>query len=152
MNWRKLGVEVQIEQYEQSGLVESVIRTRDFQALLFGLDINRTEDMYPFWHSSQKDDPGLNISQYTNITVDGLLEKVKTTKDEAERQKAITEINRIVSQEIPAIFLFAPNMTYVIDKNISVTPMKKLDKPSDRFMNITDWHANTESLWPIFQK
>ena len=31
--WRKLGVEVQIEQYEQSGLVESVIRTRDFQAL-----------------------------------------------------------------------------------------------------------------------
>lgn len=150
--WRKLGVEVQIEQYEQSGLVESVIRTRDFQALLFGLDINRTEDMYPFWHSSQKDDPGLNISQYTNITVDGLLEKVKTTKDETERQKAITEINRIVSQEIPAIFLFAPNMTYVIDKDISVSPMNKLDKPSDRFMNITDWHADTESLWPIFQK
>lgn len=150
--WRKLGVEVQIEQYEQSGLVESVIRTRDFQALLFGLDINRTEDMYPFWHSSQKDDPGLNISQYTNITVDGLLEKVKTTKDEAERQKAVTEINRIVSQEIPAIFLFVPNMTYVIDKDISVATMNELDRPSDRFMNITDWHANTEKLWPIFQK
>lgn len=150
--WRKLGIEVQIEQYEQSGLVESVIRTRDFQALLFGLDINRTEDMYPFWHSSQKDDPGLNISQYTNITVDNLLLKVKTTKDESERQKSISEINRIVSEEIPAIFLFAPNMTYVIDKDISVTPMNKLDKSSDRFMNITDWYANTEKLWPIFKK
>lgn len=45
-DWRKLGVEVQVEQYEQSGLVESVIRTRDFQALLFGLDMNRTEDLY----------------------------------------------------------------------------------------------------------
>ena len=149
--WRKLGVEVQIEQYEQSGLVESVIRTRDFQALLFGLDINRTEDMYPFWHSSQKDDPGLNISQYTNITVDNLLEKAKTAKDQTERDKAITEINHIISQEIPAIFLFAPNMTYVIDKDISVASMNKLDKPSDRFMNINDWHANSENLWPIFQ-
>lgn len=149
--WRKLGVEVQIEQYEQSGLVESVIRTRDFQALLFGLDINRTEDMYPFWHSSQKDDPGLNISQYTNITVDNLLEKAKTAKDQTERDKAITKINHIISQEIPAIFLFAPNMTYVIDKDISVASMNKLDKPSDRFMNINDWHANSENLWPIFQ-
>jgi peptide/nickel transport system substrate-binding protein len=149
--WRKLGVEVQIEQYEQSGLVESVIRTRDFQALLFGLDINRTEDMYPFWHSSQKDDPGLNISQYTNITVDNLLEKAKTAKDQTERDKVITEINHIISQEIPAIFLFAPNMTYVIDKDISVASMNKLDKPSDRFMNINDWHANSENLWPIFQ-
>jgi peptide/nickel transport system substrate-binding protein len=149
--WRKLGVEVQIEQYEQSGLVESVIRTRDFQALLFGLDINRTEDMYPFWHSSQKDDPGLNISQYTNITVDNLLKKAKTAKDQTERDKVITEINHIISQEIPAIFLFAPNMTYVIDKDISVASMNKLDKPSDRFMNINDWHANSENLWPIFQ-
>jgi peptide/nickel transport system substrate-binding protein len=149
--WRKLGVEVQIEQYEQSGLVESVIRTRDFQALLFGFDINRTEDMYPFWHSSQKDDPGLNISQYTNISVDNLLEKTRTGRDEAERQKAISEINKIISDEIPAIFLFAPNMTYVIDKDIKVTTMNRLGRSSDRFMNINDWHANTETLWPIFQ-
>lgn len=149
-DWRKLGIEVQIEQYEQSGLVESVIRTRDFQALLFGLDVNRTEDLYPFWHSSQKNDPGLNISQYTNINVDRLLEKIRMSKDESEKQKAISEINSIINQEIPAIFLFTPNMTYVIDKDIAVTNMTKLDKPADRFMNIDKWHANTESLWPIF--
>lgn len=151
-DWRKLGVEVQIEQYEQSGLVESVIRTRDFQALLFGLDINRTQEMYPFWHSSQKDDPGLNISQYTNISVDNLLEKTKSNKNEEERGKAIWEINKIISQEVPAIFLFAPNMTYVIDKDISTVPITNIGKSSDRFMNITDWHAKTESLWSIFQK
>ena len=33
--WRELGVDVEIEQYEQTGLVQSVIRARDFQALLF---------------------------------------------------------------------------------------------------------------------
>ncbi len=151
-DWRKLGVEVQIEQYEQSGLVESVIRTRDFQALLFGLDMNRTEDLYPFWHSSQKDDPGLNISQYTNLNVDRLLEKIRISKDETERQNAISEINEIISQEIPAIFLYTPNMTYILDKDFSVAEMNRLDRPSDRFGNITDWHAETESLWPFFGK
>ena len=28
--WRELGVEIQVEQYEQTGLVQSVIRSRDF--------------------------------------------------------------------------------------------------------------------------
>lgn len=151
-DWRKLGVEVQVEQYEQSGLVESVIRTRDFQALLFGLDMNRTEDLYPFWHSSQKDDPGLNISQYTNINVDRSLEKIRISKDDNEKRNAVAEINKIINQEVPAIFLFTPNMTYVIDKDITVTNMTKLDRPSDRFMNISNWYANTESLWLIFGK
>ena len=151
-DWRKLGVDVQVEQYEQSALVESVIRTRNFQALLFGLDMNRTEDLYPFWHSSQKDDPGLNISQYTNINVDRSLEKIRTSKDENEKQNAIAEINKIITQETPAIFLFTPNMTYVIDKDITVAEMTKLDRPSDRFMNISNWYANTESLWPFFGK
>lgn len=150
-NWRELGVKVQIEQYEQTGLVQSVIRTRDFQALLFGLDINRMQDLYPFWHSSQKDDPGLNIAQYTNVSVDTLLEKARTTEDGAEREKLLNEISDIIIDDTPAIFLFAPSVTYVVDKDIKITPMNTLGKPSDRFMNIANWHAKTEVVWPIFQ-
>jgi len=150
-DWRELGVEVQVEQYEQTGLVQSVIRTRDFQALLFGLDINRMQDLYPFWHSSQKDDPGLNISQYTNVSVDKLLEEARTTEDGVERQKLLIEISDIITEEIPAIFLFAPSINYVVDKDIKITPMNTLGKPSDRFMNIAKWHAKTETVWPIFQ-
>lgn len=150
-DWRRLGVEVQVEQYEQTGLVQSVIRSRDFQALLFGLDMNRLQDLYPFWHSSQKDDPGLNISQYTNVTVDRLLEQAKTTQDENEQQKILNEISDIITSETPAIFLFAPSLTYVIDREIQNAPMTRLGKPADRFMNIANWHARTDIVWPIFQ-
>ena len=150
-SWRELGVEVQIEQYEQSDLVQSVIRTRDFQALLFGLDMNRTQDLYPFWHSSQKDDPGLNISQYTNIAVDRLLEKTKNSQDQAERKQLLQEISTAISEEVPAIMLFAPSMVYALNKSIITTPMTAIGKPSDRFMNVSDWYAKTEILWPFFQ-
>jgi peptide/nickel transport system substrate-binding protein len=149
--WRQLGVEVQIEQYEQAGLVQSVIRTRDFQSLLFGLDMNRSQDLYPFWHSSQKDDPGLNISQYTNVTIDRKLEESRKTQDEATRLALQTEIGQEITEEMPAIFIFAPSLTYVVDKNLSVRPINRISKPSDRFMNINEWYAKTEVLWPIFQ-
>ena len=149
--WRELGVEIQVEQYEQTGLVQSVIRSRDFQAVLFGLDTNRTEDLYPFWHSSQKDDPGLNISQYTNIAVDRLLEKTRNSKDSAERAQLQNEVSTAINAETPAIFLFAPSIAYVIDKTIVTTPMSTLGKPSDRFMNVSNWYAKTEVVWPIFQ-
>ena len=149
--WRELGVEIQVEQYEQSGLVQSVIRSRDFQAVLFGLDTNRTEDLYPFWHSSQKDDPGLNITQYTNIAVDRLLEKTRNTQDATERAQLQSEVSTAINEETPAIFLFAPSIAYVIDKTIVTTPLRTLGKPSDRFMNVSNWYAKTEVVWPIFQ-
>jgi peptide/nickel transport system substrate-binding protein len=149
--WRALGIEVQVEQYEQTGLVQSVIRSRDFEALLFGVDMNRQQDLYPFWHSSQKDDPGLNVAQYTNVTVDQLLESTRTSTNTTERLQIQAEAAETIQAEVPAIFLFAPSITYVTSSDITVTNMEQLGRPSDRFMNITDWHARTDTVWPIFQ-
>lgn len=149
-SWRQLGVEVQVEQYEQTDLVQSVIRARDFQALLFGIDMNRQQDLYPFWHSSQKDDPGLNIAQYTNVTADRLLETARANQNEEERLGSQNEISRIITEETPAIFLFAPSVTYVTSNGLTLPPMKQLGRPADRFMNIEDWYARTDTVWPLF--
>jgi peptide/nickel transport system substrate-binding protein len=149
--WQTIGVEVTIEQFEQTGLVQSVIRTRDFQALLFGLDMNRTQDLYPFWHSSQRNDPGLNIAEYTNLTVDGLLEKARTEQDNVVREEYLAEASQIIADEMPAIFLFQPTLTYLVRSNITVGPMNALGRPADRFTTIADWHTESESLWPIFR-
>ena len=150
--WRSLGVEVQVEQYEQAGLVQSVIRSRDFQALLFGIDMNRTQDLYPFWHSSQKDDPGLNVAQYTNVSVDQLLERARIIAKPDEQWKLTQEISSKINAENPAIFLFAPAFTYVVHNTLTVDLVAALGKPSDRFMNVTDWYARCGNVWPIFTK
>lgn len=149
--WRAIGIEVEVEQYEQADLVQSAIRPREFEALLFGLDMSRTKDLYPFWHSSQKSDPGLNIAQYTNISVDRLLEKSRNTQDKNERNQLLSEVSSAINADNPAVFIFAPSLPYVVSKDIITTPLTDLGKPSDRFMNIKDWYANTETLWPIFQ-
>lgn len=149
--WRELGVDVQVEQFEQSDLLQTAIRPRDFEALLFGLDMNRAVDLYPFWHSSQREDPGLNISQYANIEVDKLLDKARTATSSEQKDAALLAATNIMGREAPALFLYVPNFVYVIDNHITLTGMTKLSKPSERFMNIGDWHMNTDRLWPIFQ-
>lgn len=150
--WEAIGVEVVTEQFEQTGLVQSVIRPRDFQALLFGLDMSRSQDLYPFWHSSQKDDPGLNIAEYTNLTVDALLQKARTEQDPTVRQSTLNEASSIITSERPAIFLFQPIMTYVAKKEIIITPFHKIGRSSDRFNNITNWYTDSDTLWTIFKE
>lgn len=149
--WRELGVEVVTEQFEQTGLIQSVIRPRDFEALLFGLDMSRSYDLYPFWHSSQKDDPGLNIAQYTSLTVDELLERARTEQSESERGKTLEEASGIIMSENPAIFLFQPTMTYLVSDEVTIADTGRIGRPSDRFANIADWHTDSDTLWPIFR-
>ena len=149
--WRTLGVAIETEQYEQTDLVQSVIRPREFSILLFGIDMSRSQDLYPFWHSSQQNDPGLNIAQYTNISVDELLETARTSQDAAERLEAQTAASEIITAERPAILLFQPSGLYVTRNDINTTSVQNFGRDSDRFSSVATWHTDTTSLWPFFR-
>jgi len=148
--WQALGAEVQVSQFEQTDLVQSLIRPRDFEALLYGADIGRQVDLYPFWHSSQKNDPGLNIAQYTNIDVDAHLAKARMMQDRNTVASELAEAERIITQEKPAIFLFVPTFGYVLDHDVNAAPFARISKQSERFANISQWHIRSNKLWPIF--
>lgn len=148
--WTELGAQVSIDQYEQTDLVQDIIRPRSFEALLFGNDIGRALDLYPFWHSSQKDDPGLNIARYTNIDADGVLENLRTQTDPVKRNESINKFVSIITEDLPAIFLYTPTFSYVLDARVTTSEFARLSKPSDRFANIAQWHMKANKLWPVF--
>lgn len=149
--WRELGVEVEVEQYDQSDLLQSVIRPRDFEGLLFGLDMSRAVDLYPFWHSSQRTDPGLNIAEYANIEVDTLLQKARTASTTEARLMANEQVASVLAREVPAAFLYVPSLVYVLDTTVITTPITSISKPYERFMNVNEWHMNTDELWSFFR-
>lgn len=148
--WEALGVEVSIALFEQTDLVQVIIRPRDFEALLFGTDLGRQIDLYPFWHSSQKDDPGLNIAAYANITTDDFLETARETQDERERTAALNAFATEVVSETPAIFLYSPLFTYVVRNDVSLSPINRLIRPNERFSNSHTWYMSENDVWPIF--
>ncbi len=60
--WQKIGAKVDVKILEIGDLNQNVIRPRKYDALLFGEIIGRDLDLYPFWHSSARVSPGLNIA------------------------------------------------------------------------------------------
>ncbi len=147
-----LGIETKIEIYETSDLAQNIIRKRDFDAVLFGMVIGQDADLYPFWHSSQRLDPGLNISGYANIKTDSLLEEMRATSDLNEWSEKYQAFEKIILEENPAVFLYAPDFTYVVSNRLVQVNLGDMDIPADRFACIHVWTANTERTWNIFSR
>ncbi len=148
--WEKLGAKVDVLVHETGDLNQNVIRPRNFDALLFGEVIGRNTDLYPFWHSSQRTDPGLNIALYTNNRADKFLEEVRSADD----FEVIEESNKAFVEELktdlPAIFLYTPSFLYVVPKKIQNMEIKSLSVSQDRFLGIRDWYIETDRIWKIF--
>ena len=147
-DWEKIGVHTTLAVYEVSDLNQSVIKDRDFQALLFGTITQNPSDLYAFWHSSQRTYPGLNISNYVSKKLDTNLETLRTSEDELARISAYDEVKKEFSEEVPGIFLFAPSLIYITnDKVISPLPSYSFDN-SSRFTLIESWYRYTDKVWP----
>jgi peptide/nickel transport system substrate-binding protein len=151
-NLRQIGVDVTIRTFETGNLNQEVIRPRKFEALLFGQIVNHESDLYAFWHSSQRKDPGLNIAMYANTKVDKLLEEATVTIDEKERTKKYVEFEQEIQKDKPAVFLYSPNFIYITSKKINGINLGQISSTSDRFLNIHSWYIKTDNVWKIFTK
>lgn len=150
--WTQMGAEVTVKQFEQSDLTQAVIRPRDYETLLFGTQLGRTLDYYSFWHSSQRNDPGLNVALYANITTDSILSEMRRSTDPNGRNEAIQKFVAEINTETPAIFLYAPELLYILPNRVNGATFKGVGESHERFSTISDWYIQTESIWPFFKK
>ncbi len=150
-DWEKLGVKVEIKQFELGDLQQNIIRPRKFDALLYGEVIGRDLDFYAFWHSSQRNDPGINVAMYTNSTVDKLLEDARKTQDVSSRIEKYKKFEAEVIKDVPAVFLYTPDFIYITPNKIKNNELGIITLPFERFINISNWYIETNKLWKIFQ-
>ena len=148
--WGRIGVSVRTQYFEESDLKNLVIRPRKYDALLFGEVVGRNPDLFSFWHSSQRLDPGLNIALYTNAAADKFLEEERIALTENERRAKIENFQIIIRDETPAIFLYSPQFIYVIPQGLKGVELPPITTPSDRFARIFEWHYETDRVWKIF--
>lgn len=149
--WKEIGADVTIKQFEQSDLTQSVIRTRDYETLLFGTQLGRSLDFYSFWHSSQRNDPGLNIALYANITTDSILSEMRKKSDPTVFKEAVARFANEIEKETPALFLYAPELLYVFPNHVFNATFAGVSEPRERWNGIENWYIKTEAIWPFFQ-
>ncbi len=149
-SWQILGAEVSVSIYESGDLNQNVIRPRRYDALLFGEIVGRDTDIYPFWHSSERNDPGLNIALYTNSQVDKIIESIQTEGNKEKRENLYKTFDQIIRSDVPAVFLYSPDFIYVVPESIKGVEFGSLNTSQDRFSDIRNWFIETNAVWNIF--
>ena len=145
--WKEIGVELDVETYEISSLERDVIKPRNYEMLLFGEVLGSIPDPFPFWHSSQVNDPGLNLAGYKSSKSDKLLEENRQSMDETERKEKLESFQEIIIPDVPAIFLYSPQYLYLVSKDIKGLTDKIITDSSKRFSRIETWYIKTKRVW-----
>lgn len=147
--WEQLGVAVEIELYEPGDLAASVIRPRAYEVLLFGMVIGRDQDLFAFWDSGERSDPGLNIANYANRSVDTVLERARTEQDPEEMRADLQQLSDLIATEYPAAFTHAPTFLYAVPQSLHGVALPQITAPADRFADVAHWYRQSEYVWPF---
>ena len=140
--WQLIGVNIIIEVLE-NGDFQNRLNKRDYDLLIFGQNLGYNLDAYPYWHSSQAREGGINFSQFKNFVVDSLLEKARLEEAE-DRKETLNDIQEIISREVPAIFLYSPTYLTALSEEVDHPPFNHLATISDRLGGIEHWYARVD--------
>jgi peptide/nickel transport system substrate-binding protein len=145
-DWEKIGAKVNLDVVPVNAIQSQTIRPRSYEVLLFGEVLSLNPDPFSFWHSTQRKDPGLNLSFYSNKRVDGLLESARQSFSKETKINKYEEFQKIILQDVPAIFLYSPNYTYAVSSKIKGLETTAVNTPSQRFENINKWYIGTKRI------
>ncbi len=143
--WEKYGIKIEVKTYD-SDAIKEIITNRDFDILLFGVQLGGVIMPTPFYHSSQIVSPGLNLSGYQNEEADRLIEKIRGLEG-SERLDALRELEALIIEDAPVIPLYAPNYYYTINKDLKGFTTEKIVDPSKRFVEVNKWYIKEKRVW-----
>lgn len=150
--WSKLGVDVQLREIDTSStttsFVQSVLQPRDYDALLYELELGADPDVFAYWHSSQASASGYNFANYSNRTVDNDLVGGRSRTNSALRAaKYIQFVNQWLN-DAPAIGLYQSVGSYVLNNGASIAePRGSLNTMNDRYADVTTWSTGKASVY-----
>ena len=143
---KELGIAINIETFDLSTLQKEIIKKREYEILLFGEVLGSIPDPFPFWHSSQKKDPGLNLSLYENKEADKLLEEIRESFDKEITKEKLEQFQDILIQDSPAVFLYNPDYLYLVSSEIKGVSEEMITDPSKRLSDMENWYIKTKRV------
>jgi peptide/nickel transport system substrate-binding protein len=93
--------------------------------------INPDNDLIRSFHS----EGWSNYGHYVNPEVDALIDQILETYDEEERGRLYREVQEIIIEDAPAIFLVHPNIRYATSERV------------EGFVPMPDWSVRAHAVW-----
>ncbi len=145
--WKALNANVHLNILPTKELTETVIRPRNFDALLFAQKLGADPDPFVFWHSSQAKNPGLNLPGLNNAAADKLISEARTTTHDDVRADKYRQFQNLIIEETPAIFLNQSMYIYAIDYSMKGVTLQSLFDQSYRSYDMANWYLDERRVW-----
>jgi len=140
--WKEVGVDAKVEYYERSVLFNQYLDVGHFESYMWGWNLSVDPDSFNMFHSSQaklneagEPDPngtlvGFNDVEFISAEADALLEAGRATYDMDERIQIYGELQQLLNEELPYIFLYTTNdvkAMYNKVQNAVWSPLEPID-------------------------
>ena len=150
--WHALGIKVETKILDpgdvSQNVVQNILQPRNFDVLLYQLNIGADPDVYAYWHSSQASTQGSNFSNYSNVISDDALASARVVIDPKLRNAKYITFARQWLNDVPAIGLYQSNAQYIYNRNIhSIDNPANLISPIDRYSDILDWSVGSRTVY-----
>lgn len=142
--WEAIGFQINLNILTVGELEQEYLRPRQYEALLFSENIGADPDLFGFWHSSQRSDPGLNLALFNNKEADNLMTESRSISDPEYRRVRYERLQEIIIEEIPAVFIVNSVYIYGVNSRIQGIELKNVVTSSERFLDINKWYINTK--------
>jgi peptide/nickel transport system substrate-binding protein len=150
-----LGVKVKANPLNQKELVNQVVTPKAFDMLLYGVRTFIDPDRYELFHSQQA---GLsNLSSFKGKARTTVIRNGKTARipdidhqlelgrsldpleAKEERKNTYKEFQRLLAEDLPAIFLYSPEFIYYRHKSLKGVSLENAQSVEDRLLNVEKW-------------
>jgi peptide/nickel transport system substrate-binding protein len=135
----KEGVIVNLEPFSFNQLTKEIIATRDFDLIMYEIELSIDPDQYNLWHSLQKEFPNLNLSGYEYERIDIILEDGRTSNTKDGRIKLYSLFQKYLVADAPAIFMYRPSYLYVVRDNIKGINFDNIIRLEDIYLDVYNW-------------
>lgn len=144
--WKEQNLKTEVFYKNADELLGSIIPNRDYDILIYGLDYGQDPDPYPFWHSTQGGEAGFNLSNFSNIDADVLLEEARKTADQAQRDEKYQRFWEIFKDEAPALILSQDEWIFGVSQKFRGVKKGYAVTLEDRFLYIYKWYTKTKRV------
>lgn len=137
----RLGFEVNLSVYEPGqDFLLTVLRPRSYDILLYEIELGADPDLFAYYHTSQANEMGLNLSNYSNALASDLLLAARGTTDNKLRATKYQSFLEYWVSDVPAIGIYQVNMSYYVNKSVrTFSTDSRLVSPIDRFADVYLW-------------
>jgi peptide/nickel transport system substrate-binding protein len=146
VQWAEIGVALNIQQNEKADLEKNIIQPRDYDAVLYAHQMRFEPNLLPLWHSSEKNDPGMNYALFEDEKMDESLEILSKTKDFEERLSQYSTQQEQLRLEVPAVFLFAPKVSFMHSDAVKGISVNNVNTSRDRYTDVHLWYIKEKRV------